>query len=115
MVPVRAQSFERTMNHEATKPRSVTVRAGARESKEPSAPGEVPVKALSDGGSIPPTSTKKSLLEPLPKSKALGEDFFHYFLKSGRWGVRVNQHGRFCRNVPGSFSFFGKRGLLLFA
>ena len=57
MVPVRAQSFERTMNHEATKPRSVTVRAGARESKEPSAPGEVPVKALSDGGSIPPTST----------------------------------------------------------
>ena len=60
-------------------------------------------------------STKKSLLEPLSKSKALGEDFFHYFLKSGRWGVRVNQHGRFYRNVPGSFSFFGKRGLLLFA
>ena len=63
----------------------------------------------------PLASTKKSLLEPLSKSKALSEDSFHYFLKSGRWGVRVNQHGRFCRNVPGSFSFFGKRGLLLFA
>ena len=62
VVPVRAQSFERTMNHEATKPLSVTARARARECKEPSAPGEVPVQALSDGGSIPPTSTRIGLL-----------------------------------------------------
>ena len=31
---------------------------------------------LSDRGSIPLSSTTKSLLEPLPKSKASGEDFF---------------------------------------
>lgn len=30
-------------------------------------------------GSTPLCSTKKSLLEPLSKSKALGEDFFIYF------------------------------------
>ena len=57
MVHVRAQSFERTMNHEATKPPRVTAPARVRECKEPSAPGEVSVKALSDGGSTPPTST----------------------------------------------------------
>lgn len=26
---------------------------------------------------------------------------------SGRWGVRVDQHERFCRIVPGFFSFLG--------
>lgn len=50
---------------------------------------------------------KKSLLEPLSESKALGEDFFHYFLRSGRWGARVDQHGHSCRNVPGFLSFLG--------
>ena len=38
--------------------------------------GEGRIGVLSDGGSIPLTSTKKSLLEPLSKSKASGEDFF---------------------------------------
>ena len=31
--------------------------------------------------STPPASTKKSLLEPLSKSRASGEDFFHCFVK----------------------------------
>ena len=52
-------SFAHATHHEATKSRSVTARAGTRECKEPSAPGEVPVKALSDGGSTPPISTNK--------------------------------------------------------
>ena len=59
MVNVRAQSFERGMHHEATKSPRVTAPARTRECKQPSAPGEVPVKVLSDGGSTPPTSTKK--------------------------------------------------------
>ena len=58
-------------------------------------------------GSSPVSSTKKSLLEPLSKSKVSGEDFFYLFLKSGRWGVRVNQKRMFCRIVPGFFSFLG--------
>ena len=28
---------------------------------------------------------------------------------SGRWGVRVDQHGRFCRNVPGFLSSLGNK------
>lgn len=35
----------------------MTAYVRARECKEPSAPGEVPVKAFSDGGSTPPAST----------------------------------------------------------
>ena len=64
VVPVRAQSFERTMNHEATNPLSVTAHAWVRECKEPSAPGEVLVEAFSDGGSTPPASTKRESYEP---------------------------------------------------
>ena len=56
---VRAVSFARATHHEATKSRSMTACVGTRECKEPSAPGEVPVKTLSDGGSTPPTSTKR--------------------------------------------------------
>ena len=59
MVNVSAQSFERAMHHEATKSPRVTAPARTRECKQPSAPGEVPVKVLSDGGSTPPTSTKQ--------------------------------------------------------
>ena len=62
VVNVRMLSFAHTMNDEATKSPSVTVRAGTREWKGPSAPGEVPVKVLSDGGSTPPTSTKAKIL-----------------------------------------------------
>ena len=58
VVHVCAQSFERTMNHEATNPWSVTAHVRVREWKEPSAPGEVPAEAFSDGGSTPPASTK---------------------------------------------------------
>ena len=32
---------------------------------------------------------------------------FSLFLKSGRWGVHVSQHRRFCRNVPGLLSIYG--------
>ena len=59
MVNVSAQSFERAMHNEATKSRRVTVPAGTRECKQSSAPGEVPVKVLSDRGSTPLTSTRK--------------------------------------------------------
>ena len=55
---VRTLSFARTMHYEATETRSVTACGGPRECKQPSAPGEVPVQTLSDGGSTPPTSTK---------------------------------------------------------
>ena len=51
------QSFEPTMHNEATKPMSVSAHAEAREWKGLSAPGEVPMKMLSDGGSTPPAST----------------------------------------------------------
>lgn len=57
MVHVSMLSFAHAMNNEATKSPSVTARAGTRECKGPSAPGEVAVKALSDGGSTPPIST----------------------------------------------------------
>ena len=57
MVHVRAQSFERTMNNEATELSRVTASAEAREYKYPYAPGEVPVKVLSDAGSTPAIST----------------------------------------------------------
>ena len=70
-------------------------------------------KWFSDRGSIPLASTKKFLLEPLYKSKVSGEDFFIVFLKSGRWGVRVNQHRRFRRNVPEFFSFWGNEDCCL--
>lgn len=58
MVPVSAQSFERTTHNEATDSASLTAGAQGREYKRPYALGEVPVKVLSDGGSIPPISTK---------------------------------------------------------
>ena len=61
MVNVSAQSFERAMHNEATKPRRVTVPAGTRECKQSSAPGEVPVKVLSDRSSTLLTSTKKAV------------------------------------------------------
>ena len=61
MVNVSAQSFERAMHNEATKSRRVTAPAGTRECKQPSAPGEVPVKVLSDRGSTPLTSTKNTV------------------------------------------------------
>ena len=57
MVNVSVQSFERAMHNEATKSPRVTAPAGTRECKQPSAPGEVPVKVLSDRGSTPLTST----------------------------------------------------------
>ena len=53
------------MYHEATKTRRVTVPAGTRECKQSSAPGEVPVKVLSDGGSTPPISTTTKLHKTL--------------------------------------------------
>ena len=65
VVHVCAQSFERTMNNEATKPCSLTAYAGVRECKWPSAPGEVPEEAFSDGGSTPPASTRWTLHEHL--------------------------------------------------
>ena len=71
---VRALSFARTTHHEATKSPSMTACAGTRECKEPSAPGEVPVKTLSDGGSTPPTSTigpSMKILGPLTLPKIL--------------------------------------------
>ena len=74
-------SFAPGMTNEATEPCSMTACVMARECKGPSAPGEVPEEVFSDGGSTPPASTKKSLLEPLSKSKASGEDFFHCFVK----------------------------------
>ncbi len=58
MVPVSAQSFERTTHNEATDSASLTAGAQGREYKRPYALGEVPVKVLSDGGSTPPISTK---------------------------------------------------------
>ena len=70
MVNVSTLSFARAMHNEATKPRSMTACVGAREGKEPSAPGEVPVQTLSDGGSTPPTSTTRVLNKP-------------YFFKNG--------------------------------
>ena len=57
MVPVSAQSFERTTHNEATDSVSLTAGAQRREYKRPYALGEVPVKVLSDGGSTPPIST----------------------------------------------------------
>ena len=46
------------------------------------APGESLCKSFSDAGSTPAISTKKSLLEPLSKSKVSGEDFFIAFRKA---------------------------------
>ena len=66
---VSTVSFARATHHEATKSPSVTARARMRECKGPSAPGEVPVKILSDGGSIPPTST-------IEKATLLGGFFY---------------------------------------
>ena len=57
VVNASRQSFEPAVNNEATKSPSVAARAGTREWKRPPAPGEIPVKALSDGGSTPPIST----------------------------------------------------------
>ena len=62
MVPVSAQSFERTTHNEATDYVSLTAGVHRREYKRPYALGEVPVKVLSDGGSTPPIST--NFLEP---------------------------------------------------
>ncbi len=64
MVPVSAQSFERTTHNEATDSASLTAGAQGREYKRPYALGEVPVKVLSDGGSTPPISTKVVLNKP---------------------------------------------------
>jgi len=64
VVNVSAQSFERATHHEATKSLSVTARAGMRECKQPSEPGEVSVKVLSDRGSTPLASTIAELYEP---------------------------------------------------
>ena len=64
MVPVSAQSFERTTHNEATDSVSLTAGAQRREYKRPYALGEVPVKVLSDGGSTPPISTKGVLNKP---------------------------------------------------
>ena len=58
VVNVNMQSFAHIMNDEATKSVRMTVFAQARESKSPSAPGEVSVKVLSDRGSTPLISTK---------------------------------------------------------
>ena len=58
VVHVNMLSFAHIMNHEATKPLSMTACASVRECKLPSAPGEVPVKAFSDRGSTPLASTK---------------------------------------------------------
>jgi len=58
VVPVSAQSFERTTHNEATDSASLTAGAQGRECSWPYALGEVPVKVLSDGGSTPPISTK---------------------------------------------------------
>ena len=44
--------------------------------------GERQVRNLEVRGSIPLSSTKKSLLEPLSKSKVSGEDFFIAFRKA---------------------------------
>ncbi len=60
MVPVSAQSFERTTHNEATDSASLTVGVQGREYKRSYALGEVPVKVLSDGGSTPPISTISS-------------------------------------------------------
>lgn len=64
VVNASRQSFEPAVNNEATKSPSVAARAGTREWKRPPAPGEIPVKALSDGGSTPPISTTRVLNKP---------------------------------------------------
>ena len=108
VVNVRMLSFAHTMHHEATKFLSVTIRAETRECKRSSAPGEVPVKVLSDGGSTPPISTKKSLLEPLSKSKASGEDFFIALRSVARVFARINIGG-FAALLRGPFLSLEKR------
>ena len=79
MVNVRAQSFERTMNDEATKPFSVTAHGQVRERKELSAPGEVPSKALSDAGPTPAGSTKFSCPKRYPAEKPQDIGLFRGF------------------------------------
>ena len=89
MVNVSAQSFERAMHNEATESPRVTVPARTRECKRPSAPGEIPVKMLSDRGSTPLTSTKK-------KQAALcGLFLFGRVIVGSRTGAGVN-------DVPGA-------------
>ena len=61
VVNVHMLSFAHIMNHEATKPLSMTACAGARECKLPSAPGEVSAEVLSDRSSTLLISTIKEL------------------------------------------------------
>ena len=48
---------------------------------------------------------QKVLTRTLVQKQGVVLGLFYLFLKSGRWGVRVDQHRRFCSNVPG-FLFF---------
>ena len=72
---VRTVSFACATHHEATDSPSMAACARMRECKRPPAPGEVPVKMLSDGGSIPPTSTMILLTFSTVVLTVVNEDF----------------------------------------
>ena len=97
------------MHHEATKSPRVTAPARARECKEPSAPGEVSVKALSDGGSTPPTSTMKETSFVYQDKRGFFLHFGQILSKYGQIGDWIGLRSSFAAASEPDFCVFGAR------